>query len=121
MQNFSTIRFIVRGASQKNLRGASPPLPGRGLSPWTFGGVGYDPLQTFQFSLLWDLGSQKLVGINGSPRLLVPTRYVCMYVCIYVCMYILTAKAFHISRGDYGLDPSIMGNKHAGRRKNTHH
>ena len=32
MQNFSTIRLIFRGASQKNSRGvASTPLPGRGL------------------------------------------------------------------------------------------
>ena len=32
MQNFSTMRLIVRGASQKNLRGASTTtLPGRGL------------------------------------------------------------------------------------------
>ena len=41
--------------------------------------------------------------------------------CMYVCMYVLTPKAFHIWRGDYGLDPSIMGNNHAGRGKNTQH
>ena len=70
------------------------------------------------------------IGRTGSPRWLVGFLLPLWCVCgggaglrssMYVCMYVLTAKAFHISRGDYGLDPSIMGNKHAGRRKNTHH